>query len=318
MSPEDSAYASSPEANQEHREPSVRLPRHMLLHAKDKEDFTNVVFSDGLRCNFTSSDPSSLHRHKKRKHDADVQAGISSCWIDLNLRREIRAKCRGKESSIGSGFISAHAHQAVTKDGVRREGDVGGNARQWSGRAEKRAVRLSEAIPPRASARAGPRWMTCSRNNSRPGGRSALQERGEEAHRLDSTRLGTPSNWESAPTLFSVDSREGAYRTGGKTGGRGRSSLLHHPRRRRQLCLDLAQELDELEAACGELEAHGGVRGEREVEHAQAVFARTIRVCVSFERAEGDDALRGSSSSVIGVGGPSLRGGDGVHVVRVG
>ncbi|KAJ7886873.1 Cys/Met metabolism PLP-dependent enzyme-domain-containing protein [Mycena olivaceomarginata] len=64
------------------------------------------------------------------------------------------------------------------------------------------------------------------------------------------------------------------------------------------LCLDLAQELNEPEAACGELEAHGGVHGEREVEHAQAVFAPTIRICVSFERAEGGDALRGSSSLV--------------------
>ncbi|KAJ7235291.1 hypothetical protein B0H12DRAFT_148988 [Mycena haematopus] len=78
------------------------LPRHNLTHAKDKEKFmfqcpfpecghktlqrsnlethirthTNarplqcsIIFSDGSRCNFTTSDPSSLHRHKKRKHE---------------------------------------------------------------------------------------------------------------------------------------------------------------------------------------------------------------------------------------------------------
>ncbi|KAJ7166038.1 hypothetical protein C8R46DRAFT_1275567 [Mycena filopes] len=75
------------------------LPRHTLLHAKNKEDFmfqcpfpecghktlqrsnlethirihTNarplqctVMLPDGSRCDFATSDPSSLHRHKKR------------------------------------------------------------------------------------------------------------------------------------------------------------------------------------------------------------------------------------------------------------
>ncbi|KAJ7342606.1 hypothetical protein DFH08DRAFT_874603 [Mycena albidolilacea] len=115
MPREDSTYTSSPPKPDQ--DPNRRatcttcgltvkrpsdLPRHMLLHAKNKEDFmfqcpfpecghktlqksnlethirihTNarplqcpVIFSDGLRCNFTSSDPSSLHRHKKRKHE---------------------------------------------------------------------------------------------------------------------------------------------------------------------------------------------------------------------------------------------------------
>ncbi|KAJ7124499.1 hypothetical protein C8R44DRAFT_783592 [Mycena epipterygia] len=78
------------------------LPRHMLTHAKNKEDFmfqcpfpdcghktlqrsnlethirihTNarplqcaVILSDGSQCDYATSDPSSLYRHKKRKHE---------------------------------------------------------------------------------------------------------------------------------------------------------------------------------------------------------------------------------------------------------
>ncbi|KAJ7015770.1 hypothetical protein C8F04DRAFT_1171744, partial [Mycena alexandri] len=80
------------------------LPRHTLLHAKNKEEYmfqcpfpecghktlqrsnlethirihTNarplqctVILSDGSRCDFATSDPSSLHRHKKRKHEGE-------------------------------------------------------------------------------------------------------------------------------------------------------------------------------------------------------------------------------------------------------
>ncbi|KAJ6544321.1 hypothetical protein B0H19DRAFT_1170352 [Mycena capillaripes] len=80
------------------------LPRHMLTHAKNKEEFmfqcpfpecghrtlqrsnlethirihTNarplqcsVILSDGSRCDYATSDPSSLHRHKKRKHESE-------------------------------------------------------------------------------------------------------------------------------------------------------------------------------------------------------------------------------------------------------
>ncbi|KAJ6615467.1 hypothetical protein B0H10DRAFT_2220313 [Mycena sp. CBHHK59/15] len=83
---------------------SSDLPRHMLTHAKNKEDLmfqcpipecghrtlqrsnlethirihTNVkplqcavTLPDGSKCDFATSDPSSLHRHKKRKHDKD-------------------------------------------------------------------------------------------------------------------------------------------------------------------------------------------------------------------------------------------------------
>ncbi|KAJ7066472.1 hypothetical protein C8F01DRAFT_703056 [Mycena amicta] len=78
------------------------LSRHMLTHKKNKEDFmyscpfpdcghktlqksnlethirihTNYrplqcpyLLADGTRCDYTTSDPSSLHRHKKRKHE---------------------------------------------------------------------------------------------------------------------------------------------------------------------------------------------------------------------------------------------------------
>ncbi|KAJ7740585.1 hypothetical protein B0H16DRAFT_1757799 [Mycena metata] len=54
------------------------LPRHTLLHAKNKEEYTNarplqctVILSDGSRCDFATSDPSSLHRHKKRRHEGE-------------------------------------------------------------------------------------------------------------------------------------------------------------------------------------------------------------------------------------------------------
>ncbi|KAJ7775691.1 hypothetical protein DFH07DRAFT_88232 [Mycena maculata] len=82
------------------------LPRHMLTHAKNKEDFMfqcpfpecshktlqrsnlethirihinarplqcSVILSDGSRCDFATSDPSSLHRHKKRHETQDGQ-----------------------------------------------------------------------------------------------------------------------------------------------------------------------------------------------------------------------------------------------------
>ncbi|KAK7053738.1 transcriptional repressor CTCF-like protein [Favolaschia claudopus] len=82
---------------------SSDLPRHMLTHAKNKEDLmygcpfpecghktlqksnlethirihTNIrplecpaILPDGSRCTFTTSDPSSLHRHKKRHFTA--------------------------------------------------------------------------------------------------------------------------------------------------------------------------------------------------------------------------------------------------------
>ncbi|KAJ7196980.1 hypothetical protein GGX14DRAFT_472434, partial [Mycena pura] len=78
------------------------LPRHMLTHKKNKEDFmyqcpfpecghktlqksnlethirihTNarplqctVILADGSRCDYATADPSSLHRHKKRRHE---------------------------------------------------------------------------------------------------------------------------------------------------------------------------------------------------------------------------------------------------------
>ncbi|CAK5279133.1 unnamed protein product [Mycena citricolor] len=77
------------------------LPRHMLLHSKDKESLmfrcpvegcghstlqksnlaTHIrthtrakphkcpeTFPDGQKCDFSTADPSSLHRHRKRKH----------------------------------------------------------------------------------------------------------------------------------------------------------------------------------------------------------------------------------------------------------
>ncbi|KAJ6473156.1 hypothetical protein C8R45DRAFT_407897 [Mycena sanguinolenta] len=83
------------------------LPRHNLTHAKDKEKFMfqcpfpecghktlqrsnlethirihthtrplqcSVIFADGSRCHFVTSDPSSLHRHKKRKHEFEEKA----------------------------------------------------------------------------------------------------------------------------------------------------------------------------------------------------------------------------------------------------
>ncbi|CAK5275960.1 unnamed protein product [Mycena citricolor] len=78
------------------------LQRHMLTHAKNKEELmfqcpypdckhrtlqrsnlethirthTNMrplqctyIYTDGLKCEFATADPSSLHRHKKRKHE---------------------------------------------------------------------------------------------------------------------------------------------------------------------------------------------------------------------------------------------------------
>ncbi|KAJ7213256.1 hypothetical protein C8J57DRAFT_1397745 [Mycena rebaudengoi] len=77
------------------------LPRHMLTHAKNKEELMfqcpvpecghrtlqrsnlethirthtaskplicSLIFPNGSKCNFATADPSSLHRHKKRKH----------------------------------------------------------------------------------------------------------------------------------------------------------------------------------------------------------------------------------------------------------
>ncbi|KAJ7168120.1 hypothetical protein C8R43DRAFT_136776 [Mycena crocata] len=87
------------------------LPRHMLLHAKNKEEFmftcpvegcthatlqkSNLAthirthtrakphkcpeyYSNGQKCDFATADPSSLHRHRKRKHDYQPRSSTTT------------------------------------------------------------------------------------------------------------------------------------------------------------------------------------------------------------------------------------------------
>ncbi|KAF8173884.1 hypothetical protein K438DRAFT_1940138 [Mycena galopus ATCC 62051] len=100
------------------------LPRHEKTHASNKEDFmfqcpfpdcghktlqksnlethirkhTNarplecpMLLPSGARCNFTTSDPSSLHRHKKRKHEEGgsesfVQPGTGVIFVNYTSK----------------------------------------------------------------------------------------------------------------------------------------------------------------------------------------------------------------------------------------
>ncbi|KAJ7747765.1 hypothetical protein B0H16DRAFT_916588 [Mycena metata] len=109
------------------------LPRHMLLHAKNKEEFmftcpvagcthqtlqksnldTHIrthtraqphkcpeYLSNGQKCLFATADPSSLHRHRKRKHGYQPR-------VSPNSTR------RSKSASVASGSVSREKSESV-------------------------------------------------------------------------------------------------------------------------------------------------------------------------------------------------------------
>ncbi|KAJ6630334.1 hypothetical protein B0H10DRAFT_2208004 [Mycena sp. CBHHK59/15] len=115
------------------------LPRHMLIHAKNKESLmftcpmdgcghqtlqkSNLAthirthtrakphkcpesFPDGQKCDFTTADPSSLHRHRKRKHGYRPRNKIAPSGPYVPRASGSRLRGQSVESSAASSCES--------------------------------------------------------------------------------------------------------------------------------------------------------------------------------------------------------------------